>query len=143
MTEDAPAVLGRLRHKLTQWEKNLKANIEHYEKDSSVQSALNAKTQLSVITDIWEEIGRVPAPEGTFWTADRHPIHDGMLCWNNDLKVVRIDFNTTFGRSPEVMKHWDGWFDTLNAKGEYGGMFNGERLAVFHPTTKEKARFKA
>lgn len=73
-----------------------------------------------------------------FLTADGFPIVDGETLWNYyDLVRVTPDFD----RSRVESEYWDGWFTCLD---ETGGKYlvNGERLSMYHPFTRERARPK-
>lgn len=71
-------------------------------------------------------------------TADGVPITDGLIVWDNNLDVCVVDYATTFYYGV-ISDHWDGWFDTKRRDGGRAHPLNGERMAVTHPFTGERA----
>jgi len=57
-TRTADETLTDLRRKLLHWEGNLQANLARYTREKSERSAFSARTQLGIVQDVLDEIGR-------------------------------------------------------------------------------------
>ena len=54
----AEDTLSDLRRTLTRWERNLSVNLARYGEEGAKESARSTKTQLDIVQDVLNEIGR-------------------------------------------------------------------------------------
>jgi hypothetical protein len=88
--------------------------------------------------ELRERLGNEPR----FHTADGTLITPGLPVWDDDWRLAVVDWRQFRPERHDCVfdPRWDGWFATRTPPtGERGKSFNGERLCVRHPKSRQRA----